>query len=66
MRARIITICVILTIFVVILKAFDSIIDTYHKNFGSYLNSISSLNPLNLMNTHVVLNEHQATKDTQK
>lgn len=51
LRARIITICVILALFVVILKAFDSIIDTYNKNLGSYVNKITdTLNPMTLLN----------------
>jgi hypothetical protein len=48
-RARIITISVILSIFVVILKVFDNVIDTYNKNVKSYLdyNNYSKYNPLN-------------------
>jgi NhaP-type Na+/H+ or K+/H+ antiporter len=52
MRARIITICVILSIFVMILKVFDNFIDTYNKNIKSYLdyNNYTKYNPLNYFN----------------
>lgn len=38
MKARLITIGIILTIFVLILKLFDNIIDSYHNIFTNYLN----------------------------
>jgi voltage-gated potassium channel len=63
-RAKIITICVILTIFVIILKAFDKIINTYNQNISSY---ISNLNPINLIGTenipNFILSKNNDSKD---
>jgi len=46
MRARLITIFIILTIFVLILKVFDSLIDNYNNVFADYINVY---NPANLL-----------------
>jgi hypothetical protein len=37
LRARIITICIILIIFIVILKAFDGVINSYNKSIRTYI-----------------------------
>lgn len=44
--ARILTISILLLIMIVILKAFDSLISTYHGTFDTYLDKIDKLNPM--------------------
>jgi NhaP-type Na+/H+ or K+/H+ antiporter len=53
MRARLITIFVILTVFVIVLKAFDSLIDTYNKDFSKYISNINDLNPYNYIHDKI-------------
>ena len=45
--ARIITISILLLIMIVILKAFDSLISSYHGTFDKYTDKLNSYNPLN-------------------
>ena len=45
--SRVITVSIILVIMIVILKAFDSLISSYHGIFDKYTNGIN-LNPLDL------------------
>lgn len=59
MRARIITICVILTVFVIVLKAFDSIINTYNVNLSSYVSSIKNFEPINYLSGREVTTENK-------
>lgn len=50
MRARLITIAIILTIFILILKVFDSLIESYNNNISNVLNTV---NPINLVNNAI-------------
>lgn len=47
-RAKVITILIILLMFVAILKIFDDIIDNYSKNWSSFMSKISNYNPLTM------------------
>ncbi len=51
--SRIITIIIILIIMVVILKAFDSLISSYHSNFDKYVNVLGKFNPFDASNNRV-------------
>ncbi len=44
MRARMITLSIILFIVVVVVKSLDSLIDIYHKDFAKYVNKIPGTN----------------------
>jgi len=44
--ARMITVSILLIIMIFILKAFDTLISSYHSVFGKYTDQLSNLNPL--------------------
>lgn len=59
MRARLITIFIILTIFVLILKVFDSLIDNYNNVFADYINVYD---PANLLKNAIKTTQEASLK----
>lgn len=64
MRCKIITIIILLSIFVAILKVFDSMIDHYNKNFSGYVSKIAHLTPIGMLNASQDKHEIVAVNDT--